>query len=167
MFKLKHLSTQAIPRALEKAERYRLLNQPWAAESICLDILVVQPGHQQALKYLVLARSDQFGVDGPGRVERAREALAQLTSDYERAYYSGIVCERRAMAQLEQRAPGAGFIAYDWIREAMACYERAEGLRPPDNDDAILRWNTCARMLNDSTHIVERTADEMEPAIGE
>lgn len=167
MFTLKQVSTQAIPRALEKAQRYRLLSQPWAAESICLDILVTDPGHQQALKILVLARADQFGVDSNGRVERAREALSQLTSDYERAYYAGIICERRAMAQMHQRRPGAGFIAYDWIREAMTWYEKAEEVRPSDNDDAILRWNTCARMLNDSTHIVARGVDQVEPSIGE
>ena len=36
MFELKPLSREAIPRALEKAERYRLLNEPAEAESICL-----------------------------------------------------------------------------------------------------------------------------------
>ena len=30
MYSLKSLSVDAIPLALEKAERYRLLNQPWA-----------------------------------------------------------------------------------------------------------------------------------------
>ena len=167
MFTLKPLSVAAIPRALDKAERYRLLNQPWAAESICLDIVQVDPGHQRALRVLLLARADQFGADASGLVKRAREALELLTSDYERAYYAGIICERRAKAQLESRAPGAGFIAYDWVREAMEFYERAERLRPAGNDDAILRWNTCARLLNESTHVVPRGAERSEPAIGE
>ena len=167
MFNLKPLSAAAIPRALDKAERYRLLNQPWAAESICLDILAADPGHQKALRVLLLARADQFGADAGGLVKRAREALEKLTSDYERAYYAGIICERRAKAQLDNRAPGAGFIAYEWVREAMEFYERAEKLRPAGNDDAILRWNTCARLLNESTHVVPRGVERGEPAIGE
>lgn len=151
MFDLKPLSAAAIPRALEKAERYRLLNLPWAAESICLDILRADPGHQRALRTLLLSRVDQFGVDSGGFVKRAREALELLSSDYERAYYAGIICERLAKAQLERAAPGAGIVAEDWLREAMGFYERAEKLRPAGNDDAILRWNSCARLLNEST----------------
>jgi len=168
MFTLKKLSAAAVPPALEKAERYRLLNQPWAAESICLDILQAQPGHQKAVRMLLLARTDQFGADIGAGVTRARETLAELTGDYERAYYAGIICERRAKAQLDQqRGPGAGFIAYEWFREAMSWYEKAEGLRPSGNDDALLRWNTCARLLNESPHIVPRGDEGLEPAIGE
>ena len=167
MFPLKHLSPTAISRALEKAERYRLLNQAWAAESICLDILATERGQQRALRVLLLALTDQFGANLSGGVERAREALAQLTSEYERAYYAGIICERRAKAQLDHRSPGAGFIAYEWLREAMTWYEQAEKVRPEGNDDALLRWNTCARLLNESTHIVPRVEDKVAPAFGE
>ena len=167
MFLLKHLSTAAIPRALDKAERYRLLNQAWAAESICLDILAAQPGHQRALRVLLLTLTDQFGSKMGSGVERARAVLAELTNEYERAYYAGIICERRAKAQLDHRAPGAGFIAYEWLREAMGCYETAERLRPEGNDDALLRWNTCARMLNESPEIVPRHEEKVAPAFGE
>jgi len=116
---------------------------------------------------LLLARTDQFGGDRGVTVEQAREALAQLTGEYERAYYAGIICERRAMAKMEQRAPGGGFIAYELIREAMTWYEKAEGVRPAGNDDALLRWNTCARLLNESPHIVPRGEETREPAFGE
>ena len=58
MFELKPLSTEAIPAALEKAERYRLLNEPGEAESICLDVLKADPENQQALITLV-ARGDR------------------------------------------------------------------------------------------------------------
>jgi hypothetical protein len=167
VFELKRLSPDAISRSLERAEQYRLLNEPAAAESICLDILAAQPAHQQAVRTLLLARTDQFGTDMAGAVARARETLGQLTSDYERAYYAGIICERRAKAQVDHRAPGSRFIAYEWFREAMTFYERAEAIRPVGNDDALLRWNTCARMLNDSTQIVPRGEDDREPAIGE
>jgi len=167
MFSLKHLSAAAIQRALDKAERYRLLNQPWAAESICLDILAAQPGDQKALRVLLLAITDQFEAKMGSGVERARALVADLTSEYERAYYAGIVCERRAKAQLDHRAPGAGFIAYEWLRKAMTCYETAEKVRPEGNDDALLRWNTCARMLNESPEIVPRHEEKVAPAFGE
>ncbi|MEO8648179.1 MAG: hypothetical protein ABI539_03340, partial [Acidobacteriota bacterium] len=61
MFDLKPLDQDAIPAALEKANRYRLLNEPGAAESIYLDILAVEPDDQEALKNIVLAMSDRFG----------------------------------------------------------------------------------------------------------
>ena len=166
-FELKRLSAAALPRALERAEHYRLLNEPWAAESICLDILAVEPANQQALKVLLLARCDEFAHDTGDAVQRAKETLAQLTNEYERAYYAGLILERRAKARLNQRAPGAGFVAYEWLREAMTSYERAEKLRPEGNEDSVLRWNTCARMLNDSSHIVPRPDESDGHTIGE
>ncbi|MEO5800798.1 MAG: hypothetical protein ABIZ70_01570, partial [Gemmatimonadales bacterium] len=163
----KPISLSAVPLALDKAERYRLLNQPWAAESICLDILSAEPGNQKALQVLLLARTDQFGSESAGAAGRARETLSQFTSDYDRAYYGGIICERRARAQLDKRTPGAGQNAHEWLMEAMALYERAEAIRPAGDDDAILRWNSCARLLNDSPHIAPREREMIEPAIGE
>ena len=73
--------------------------------------------------------------------------------EYERAYYAGIVAERRARALLQQGGPGSGFIAYDCIRNAMKCYEKAEAIRPHGNDDAVLRWNTCLRFLMRHPHL--------------
>jgi hypothetical protein len=166
-FEPKQLSAAALPRAIERAEHYRLLNEPWAAESICLDILAVDPAHQQALKVLLLARCDQFAHDTGGAVQRAKDAIALLTSEYERAYYGGLILERRAKARLDQRAPGAGFVAYEWLREAMQWYEKAEALRPAGNDDALLRWNTCARMLNERADIVPRGEEGGGHTIGE
>jgi hypothetical protein len=166
-FELKRLSTAALPRALERAEHYRLLNEPWAAESICLDILEVEPNHQQALSVLLRARCDQFAHDTGGAVQRAKEVLGRLTSEYERAYYAGMILERRARARLDQRAPGAGFVAYEWLREAMEWYEKAEALRPAGNDDALLRWNTCGRMLNERADIVPRGEEQGGHTLGE
>jgi hypothetical protein len=161
---LKRLTAAGIPAALEKAEQYRLLNQPWAAQSICLDILAVEPAHQQALRTL-LACTDRFVTDN-GAVRRAQDTIAKLTSEYERAYYTGIIYERLAKAQLDLRVPGAGHMAWEELREAMACYEKAETLRPPGDDDAILRWNTCARLLDESPHISPRI-ESNEPVTGE
>src|SRR5690242_6716809 len=145
-FELKSISEQSIPEALTKVERYRLLNEPSLAESICLDILAIVPDHQQALISLLLARTDQF-VSGVG-VARAHEVLARIQGDYERAYYAGIVQERLGHARLHQGGLGSAVVAYHYLRQAMEHYERAEALRPPGNDDAILRWNTCARLCD-------------------
>src|SRR5687767_13425621 len=135
MFALKPLTLDAVPAALQKAERYRLLNEPGEAESICLDVLQVDPNNQQARIALLLALTDQFADDGHA-YERARTVLSQLGGDYERAYYGGMVAERRAKAQAH-RQTGASVGVYDWIVDAMESYQRAERLRPAGNDDAV------------------------------
>ena len=163
MFDLKPISREAIPEALSKAERYRLLNEPWQAESICLDILHVEPGHQQALVLLLLSLTDQFGKGVS--TARAREVLTHLHGDYERAYYTGIVHERWAESLLRKDTPGAGFTAYQSLREAMECYEKAEALRPSLNDDSILRWNTCARILMRNPELRPRGEEQFEPVL--
>jgi hypothetical protein len=155
MFTLKSLSPAAIDSALAKAERYRLLNEPGEAESICLDVLAVQSDHQGALIMLLLALTDQFG-EVTGAHQRARDLLPSLHHEYDRAYYAGIIAERRAKAQLARRTLSAG--AYEWLMEAMSSYERAEALRPPGNDDALLRWNACARFIERHPHL--RPSDE-------
>ena len=144
---LKPITHEGIPAALQKAERYRLLNESWAAESICLDVLQIDSDNQEALVSLLLAITDQFG-DAPAEgVRRAREVLPRLTNEYERIYYAGIICERRARAQLDGGALGSAEVAAEWYRDAMRWYEKAETMRPAGNDEAILRWNTCVRML--------------------
>ena len=144
-FKLKVLSSRAIPAALERAERYRLLNEPMQAESICLDILAADPGNQQAVILLLLSITDQFG--DFRSLERAAGLLSRLADPYHRSYYQGIVYERQARAHLHRTSPGGGTTAYHLLREAMGCYEIAESIRPADNDEALLRWNTCARTI--------------------
>ena len=163
MFELKPLSREGISAALQKAERYRVLNDPAEAESICLDILEVDPENQAALIDLLLALTDQFPSGDADVVKRARELLDRLKSAYDRAYYSGIICERRAKAQLIHGQPGSGFYAYEWFREAMDWYEKAEALRPPGNDAAILRWNACARFLTRHPHLQPREEERVEP----
>ena len=143
----KPISRAGVPAALQKAERYRLINDPSSAESICIDVLEVDPDNQQAVVTLILAITDQFDAGPTEGVRRARELLPRLNDEYRRAYYSGIVCERCAKAQLRSNSPGAGAMAYDWLREAMDWYEKAESRRPAGNDESILRWNTCARLL--------------------
>jgi hypothetical protein len=164
-FKLKPISKEAIPRAVQKAERYRLINQSWAAESICRDILEIDPANQQVLVMFVLALTDQLA-DDHGRIMHAvRETLPRITDPYQRAYYTGIASERSGHAVLERGGMGSGAIAYDALRDAMSWYERAEAIRPPGNDDAILRWNTCARAISGNSQLAPHAEPAYEPAL--
>ena len=146
MFQIKHISRESIPTAIEKAERYRLLEQPGLAESICLDILDADPQNAKAIIILLLSITDQFSTSTSGDVNRARQLLPRLQNEYEKSYYAGIICEREGMAILK-RMRGSQFAVYEWLNEAMEFFEKAEALRPPGNDDAILRWNSCARLI--------------------
>jgi hypothetical protein len=164
MFELKPLSKDAIAGALAKAERYRLLNEAEEAESICLDVLAVDPANQQALTMLILAITDQFRDDVSGNVARAQALVPRLADDYSRLYFAGIIHERRAKAGLHQRGlePRTGI--YEWLTAAMNDFERAERVRPAGNDDAILRWNACARTLMRHPHL-QPQPDEQTHAI--
>lgn len=166
MHQLKSISSEAIPRALQKAERYRLLNQSWATESICLDILDIDPDNQQVLVMLLLSLTDQFGAEPGELARRAHAGRVRLTDEYQRCYYAGIIEERLGHAKLAHGAMHAEAIAYKLLLAAMASYERAEGLRQPGNDDAILRWNTCARTL-DGLHRKDEVEVQSEPQFGE
>jgi hypothetical protein len=165
MFELKPLSREAVPAALEKAYRYRLLHEPVEAESICRDILDVEPDHQEALVMLVLALSDQFEEHLGAAAAEAKAVLARIRDEYSRVYHAGILCERRAKAHLKRGGPRAGHIAYEWLREAMDHYDRAAAIRPPGNDDAILRWNTCARILMRNKDLRPRGEEVFQPAL--
>jgi hypothetical protein len=161
MFDLKPLSKDAVESALAKAERYRFLNEPSEAESICLDILEVDPGNQHARITLLLALSDQFA-EMPGAAARAQQLAESLEGEYERLYYGGLVAERRAKAHLH-RGGMAARGAYEWLMDALDSFERASHIRPHGNDDAILRWNACVRVLRQHPHLHASEAVREEP----
>jgi len=164
-FKLKPISREAIPRAVQKAERYRLINQSWAAESICRDILEIDPANQQVLVKFVLALTDQLA-DDHGRIMKfVREALPRISDSYQRAYYTGIASERSGQALMHRGGMGSGAMAYEALRDAMSWYERAEAIRPSGNDDAILRWNTCARLINGNSQLGPQHEPTYEPTL--
>jgi hypothetical protein len=166
MFELKPLSPDSIPRALEKAERYRLLNEPAEAESICQDVLRLDPDNHQALVMLLLALTDQFDDGITGVLADARQVLARLQGGYEHAYYAGIVAERHGKALLRGSGPGASTVGHESIRDAMGHYEEAEALRPPGNDDALLRWNACARLLmRDHADVPVTVGERFDPLL--
>lgn len=144
MAKLKRIRADGIEVALDKADHYRLLNEPLHAESICLDVLEVDPQNQRAVVTLLLALTDQF----PSRLhdahQQAEQLLPRLVEEYNRSYYEGIINERWASTQLQL---GTALRSVPlWLGQAMTCYERAEELTGGENPDPILRWNTCARL---------------------
>ncbi|HEV8371543.1 MAG TPA: hypothetical protein VGQ39_26630 [Pyrinomonadaceae bacterium] len=143
--KLKPISRDGIASAISKAELYRYLNEPGEAESICQDILALEPDNQTALRLLGLAITDQFTGKMSDRYADAARAFKGLRSEYERAYYSGLLQERKAKTQLQAGRPPHTVLPI--FEEAMRFFEEAERVRPPDNDDAILRWNRCVRLL--------------------
>jgi hypothetical protein len=146
-FELKRISPDGIPHALERAERYRLLNDPAQAESICRDVLAADADNQDALRAIILSLTDQFGAHGSAVSSReAQSYIMQLKDEYERAYYTGIVYERETRSYIGRKNVVRS-AAYDGFRHAMEWYERAEALRPPGNVDAILRWNSCVRAI--------------------
>jgi hypothetical protein len=146
MPEFKPISRDAVPLALEKAERYRLLNEPAQAESACRDVLAVDPENQRALVMLLLALTDQFSTRSLECFQEAQTVLPKLQGEYERLYYCGIIWERRGQARAIEGGPGSAEVAYAWIGQALDYYEKAERLRPPGNDDPLLRWNSCLRL---------------------
>ncbi len=88
MSELKPISIDAVEGALAKAERYRLLNEPREAESICRDVLEADPDNQEATATLVLALTDQFGKGFGNDVTGAQRLLQNIRSEYDRVYTS-------------------------------------------------------------------------------
>lgn len=156
MFELKSLHLDAIQSALEKANRYRLLNEPGAAESICRDLLRAQPDNQDALITLVLAMSDRFGKDYSIGDTKIQDYVSKIKDEYKRTYYTGIIYERRAKALLRKGSDGYESNIYELLIQAMNWFEKAEAIRPAGNDESILRWNGCARILNSNGSLAPR-----------
>lgn len=157
MSELKTIHKEAVPRALELAERYRLLNEPEQAASICHDVLAVDPENATAVRTLFLATTELFGQRRGPKLEDAERVAQKFPTEYERIYYSGVACERWGRSKLQTGEHAS--MAASWIHQAMDLYERSEKLRPSGNDDAILRWNACRRLLDT---LPERTDAEHE-----
>ena len=146
-FELKPIHRDAIDAAMEKMKRYRHFNEPENAESICRDILRVDPDYREARIGLLLCIADQFGRKLTERWAEAMEIVETLQGEYDSLYYRGILCERRAKAHYNRRTPQGGCLTHTWLTKAMGYFEQAAEYSPPGVDDAILRWNTCARMI--------------------
>jgi len=149
--KLKTISKDGIDEAFSKVELYRFLNEPEEAESICHDILAADPENQLALRMLALTITDQFEGEASDRYGEAERIFSSLADPYERLYYTGLLHERRAKAQMRAGRPAPMLTGS--FHEAMRCFEEAEKIRPPHNDDAVLRWNRCVRLLEKIGHV--------------
>jgi len=166
MFALKPISHESVPCALAKAERYRLLNEPGEAESICCDILEIEPRNQQALISLLLALTDQISQEARA-FSYAIAIVDHLESPYDRAYYTGIAWERRAKAHHNSGGLGVNHYVYEWLLNALDLFEKAEQLRAARNDDAVLRWNACIRYLDSHKELGPAAEENPEPIVAE
>lgn len=143
---LHDIHADAIESALAKARQYRSLLEPEIAESICLDILNIDDNNQQALVIYILALTDQLHhTEKQSQIKLLQTTIARLESEYEQYYYTGIMNERRARFLIRQ--PMSHSFAYDYFLEAIEAYRQAEKLSPEYNDDAILRQNSCVRII--------------------
>ncbi|MGH9245044.1 MAG: hypothetical protein ACRD29_12155 [Acidimicrobiales bacterium] len=159
-FDLQPISIASVPKALERAMRYRLLNDPEQAESICLDILDVDPDNQDALVLLILALTDQFTGDSPPSPQQVGAYVARLADDYQRDYYRGIISERQARAYLRRGMARA--FAFEAFSEAMEWFEKAAAIRADGDDEALLRWNSCVRTIR-RAHLRPRPVEGEQP----
>jgi len=167
MFALKPISSDSLDGALAKAERYRLLNEPSEAESICRDILEVAPANREARISLILALTDEFPARRSGLCERRWRRPPLSNPPTIAPYYSGIAWERRAKAFHDAGRPGSSGRVYDWIVKALGLFEEAERQRPAGNDDPILRWNACVRFLERHKSLKPAPEDVTEPILSE
>jgi hypothetical protein len=162
MIELKTLSRKSIPAALEMARHYRLIGEPDEAESICQDILAVDRDNQDALITLILSLTDRFsGNNMVDAFEKARETVDRLSDQYCKSYYTGIVFERRAKHHFNSGSPGSGRVAHGWYVKALYAFNEALASCDPNNQDAVLRWNSCARFINDHPELIPQ--DDTEP----
>ena len=101
------------------------------------DILAVEPENQEALRELIGAIAQQVGSGVGGDVSETARLIGELKSEFDRAYYSGIVQERRAKELLAHGTLGVGPAVYDLLVKAMDHYESAQAVSAPGNDSAI------------------------------
>lgn len=165
MFELKTLSPDAIPAALEKANCYRLLKEPFEVESICLDILHIDPKNREAIILLLLSLTDQFEIEMSESLTKAKEVLEKFKDEYHRIYYWGVICEKMAKAHLKKNLPTSAASAYGWFQKAMEAYDTAIERSVSGNNDAILHWNTCARILINHPEIHQQDDRAPEPML--
>lgn len=158
--KLKTISKSGIGEAIAKAELYRYLNEPEEAESICRDILAADPQNMLGLRMLGLSITDQFEGRPSDRYGEVESIFNELSDAYERLYYTGLLCERRVKAQL--RVGRSPHTLLPLLERALKCFADAEQIRPAGNDDSILRWNRCVRLLKSEPEFELEEAASLE-----
>ncbi len=158
---LKQIDAGEISEALERAAHYRELDESAQAESICHDVILADPHNQRAHILLLQALCDRFGKGYAVDFIQALEILPELEDPYDRAFYAGFICDHKAHAMLRDSENGCRYDAYEYLCEAMTCYEKAEKLRPRKCGEARQRWNACARII--SANRLEPWPVEPEP----
>src|SRR5580704_19003293 len=126
-FDLKRLPRASLEAAIQKAAHYRDLNQPEEAESICRDVLDVDPQHQVALRLLGLSLTDRFPTGHAGLLEQAIAVFEKLTDEYERVYHLGVAWERAAKAHLERSEAHSAVTAFE---HALELFDYAHTMKP-------------------------------------
>ena len=144
--------------------RHGFIASPTSRSAQAADILATDPDNQGAIILLLLSLSDQFTDNIPENLDKAWSLLPRLKDDYLQAYYQGLLFERQARVYMRRASPGSGFSAYDLFCDAMRLYEKAARVRPPGNDEALLRWNTCARTIM-SSRLQPRPIDDFRPML--
>ncbi len=144
--KLHDIRLTAIDQAIEKAKQYRSLLEPEIAESICLDVLNIDPDNQSVLIIYILALLDQISrAETQSQIKTIERTIEKLSSQYQRYYYTGLLNERRARHLITQAMSHS--FAYEYFAEALNYYQQAIDRCPEKNDEAILRWNSCIRTI--------------------
>jgi tetratricopeptide (TPR) repeat protein len=163
---LKKLPSHELDSAVQKAMLYRELNQPEEAESICEDVIAVDPKHQNALRVLGLAITDRFDELVVGLFEEAMKIFGRLENEYDRVYHEGVAWERLGKAHLRR---GEGHGALGALEHALDHYERSEKIAPTGNPDPILRFNRCVRLLQSHRLLKDALASphSREPGLGD
>src|SRR5262249_59215005 len=123
---------------------YRSTNAPKDSKSICRDILAVDPNQRLALRMLALPITDHFLGGVSDRYREAEEIFQRLSENYDRLYYTGILYERRAKAQLCARQSPPTLLPL--FERALQNFCEAEKIPPAGNDASIPSWNRFVRL---------------------
>ena len=134
------------------------------AESICLDILEADPGNQSALELLLRSRIELLKKGLPRGVAQAEELIPRLESDFDKAFFSGMLREGQARYLLEKRGRQSSNVAYSWFRQAMEDYEEALS-KNPGRIEPKLHWNACVRTIQSNPHCIPPPEDAEEHGI--
>ena len=146
-YRVKRISTAGIAEAIAKAELYRSLSEPEEAESICRDILTIEPQHQLALRLLGLP--DRSVHRSWVRSYREAEEIFQQLND--RMNGTTTLGSRTSDARKRSSKPGNCLLTVQALRTGSYLSQRLRN-SPAENDDAILRWNRCVRLLQDPAY---------------
>jgi hypothetical protein len=90
-----------------------------------------------------------------------------VASEYHRAYFRGLIAERRARALIARGGAGSRAAAAEWLREATQRFAEAEPLRPSGDESAILRWNACVRLMTRHPELAATADERDEPLMSE